>query len=89
MIAASWSFRLADGRTVTGPVIGSGGFVEARGGRRRLTVAIERARAGAPLSIFEPEPGHVRIFPGFSAAGDGAPLDIDLRAAELATMDSK
>jgi hypothetical protein len=84
VIAARWTFRLADGRTVTGPVQGSGGFVAERGGRERLLGAMRRARAGQPLAIYEPAPGHVRIFPAFTVGADGAPLDLDLRTVDFA-----
>jgi hypothetical protein len=81
--AARWAFRLADGSIVVGPVQGCGGVLRWNEGRDRLQLDTERARAGEELSVYEPKPGHVRVYPDYSAAGNGDPVDVDLRTAVL------
>lgn len=78
-----WAFRLADGSVIVGPVQGSGGVIDFEGGRYRLLRAIDRAREGRDLGIYEPAPGHVRVFPRYTPMGNGEPVDIDLRTAVL------
>src|SRR6185503_3454878 len=83
-------FELADGRRVTGPVQGCGGTISAVGGVQRLTVEVTHARTGRRLGVYEPSPGHVRVFPNYSAAGNGDPVDVDLRqvlGVRLSTLD--
>lgn len=63
--------------TVEGVVQGSGGFV------RELVVLLavwDRARAGRPLErVYEPLPGHVKVYPLFRAAENGSAAYVDLR----------
>lgn len=66
-----------DGRDIIGPVRGAGGFVASV---TRLLLAKERAAKGMRLNIYEPNPGHVAVFPDYCAAGDGAPVVVPLSA---------
>ncbi len=81
--AVRWAVRLADGRVVVGPVQGSGGVIGLAAGRERLELAIKRAELGRPTGIYEPIPGHARMFPSYSAFGNGDHVDADLRGAVL------
>lgn len=84
MRASRWTFQIVDGSTVTGPVHGAGGLV-GEAGLYRLQVAVRRAKAGLPLALYEPSPGHVRVYPDYSSAGDREPVDIDLRRVTAVT----
>lgn len=88
-------FRIttADGRTVTGPVQGTGGLVGAAfadGPRAaaapmlaRLRGDVRRAAKGLRLSCYEPKPGHVRVKPDYCAESDGTPIDVSLVGARI------
>lgn len=81
----SYTMRLATGEVLAGvDVHGSGGALrEATDGARRLRKAIERATAGRPMvGIYEPRPGHVRVYRE-SAAGFADERVVDLRGAAL------
>ncbi len=81
MTAHRFKLVLDDGTYVTGPVHGCGGVLDASSGPR-LDTAIARARKGLPTNLYEPKPGHARVYPNYSADGNGEPLDVDLRRAQ-------
>ena len=62
---------------IDGPVQGAGGMV------RDLAVlhrCWDRARAGKPLGrVYESSRGHVKVYPEFSARGNGREVFVDLR----------
>ena len=72
---ARFRLTLANGRTVTGPVQGAGGVVS---DLERMKRAIRLAKEGRDTGLYEPRPGHVDVFPEFSAQGDGPRVAVDL-----------
>jgi hypothetical protein len=74
-MVARFTFLLADGTTVTGPVQGSGGFVSTQA---RLVAQQRLAAAGRELGVYEPAPGCVAVFPAYAAAGNGEPVIVPL-----------
>lgn len=78
-----YTIRQADGLLLHGPIHGCGGLVEGRHGADRIELEIVRATEGDDLGIYEPRPGHARMWPNYSAAGNGEPVDTDLRGAVL------
>lgn len=76
-------FRLADGREITGPVHGNGGIIRGESARARLELQQKRARAGHAITLYEPAPGCVCVYPEYAAAGNGTPVHVDLRTAEI------
>lgn len=84
-----FAIRPAGGRQVIGVVHGNGGVLgsdpaHAAEDLRRLRVAVTRATLGDPLvGLFEPKPGHVRVYPSYSALGDGPAVDVSLVDAEV------
>ncbi len=76
--------KLADGRYVAGPIQGSGGVLT-RQCLPWLLESIDRAQQGEPLGMYEPQPGHVCMFPDYSAEGQGVRLIADLRGAHVIT----
>ncbi len=83
MSAHRFAIKLRDGEVVVGPVQGCGGVVERRGGFGRLRVAIVHAEEGLPTGLYEPRPGWARVYPEYSAQGQGPAIDVDLRGAEV------
>ena len=81
MSDAHYSIRLADGRTVTGPIQGCGGTIPS-GQARRVAIQIERANAGDPLHIYEPAPGCASLR-FYNPNGPDRREVIDLRGATL------
>lgn len=84
MSALCFRVTAADGRTATGPIQGAGGMVECGTigtPLERIQCDARRADNGLRLSIFEPTPGYCRIFPDYSAAGNGEPVDLPLPGA--------
>lgn len=80
----AYTIRLATGELVTGPVHGSGGVVgHGQGNADRIRRAIRRANKGESTGLYEPQPGHARMYPAYSANDSGEPRDVDLRGAEL------
>lgn len=78
----AYTLRLADGRTVTGPIQGCGGVVPA-GQDARIQIQIDRANEGDALHIYEPAPGCASMHtPG------GGRITIDLRGATLIAVRS-
>ena len=73
--ATRFRFTLANGRTVAGPVQGAGGVVS---DLERMKRAIRLAKEGRDTGLYEPHPGHVVVFPEFSAEGDGPRVAVDL-----------
>jgi hypothetical protein len=80
--ATRYAFRTPDGRNFVGPVQGNGGVLTGADGLRRLKIARDRAKEGRELPIYEPQPKHVRVYPGYSAAGAGEPHDVPLVDAD-------
>lgn len=83
MPATHYHIKQRNGISVRGPIHGSGGIVG--GGphnRRRLQLEIDHATQGEPLGIFEPKPGHARMYTDYGPDG-GTPIDVDLRGAVL------
>lgn len=85
--AIRFAIQTADGRRFVGPVHGAGGVL---GGRPHHALARLRADAeratndpGHRLSVYEPAPGHCRIYPDYSAAGNGEPADVPLAGAQV------
>lgn len=78
-----FEFLLADGRVVTGVVHGCGGVLSRPGDLERLQLSIERAKEGDPLAVYEPRPGHVRVYPHYSAYHQGDHIDVGLRGATV------
>lgn len=76
MNTTRFTFTLADSAQITSVVQGCGGLLR---DADRLAVQVRRARAGDALGIYEPLPGHVRLYPHYDARGNGAPIDLDLR----------
>jgi hypothetical protein len=75
--------KQANGIYVRGPVHGCGGLIG--GGSHnfdRLAKQIERANEGDELGIYEPKPGHARMYIDYGRDG-GTPIDVDLRGATL------
>lgn len=72
-----YTLTLADGRTVTGPIHGSGGTIPARQ-HDRVQREIDRANDGDRLGICEPAPGCASMH-----TPSGGRLTIDLRGARL------
>lgn len=70
-------FVLEDGRELVGPVLGAGGFVTEQA---RLERAARLAAKGRPTGLHEPRPGHVAVFPEYSADGNGEPVAVALSA---------
>lgn len=82
--ARRYTIRLATGALVTGPVQGSGGVIgSGEHNLARLQTQTRRANAGEPLGIYEPRPGHVVMYPHYSAHDTGEPVEVDLRGAEV------
>lgn len=84
-MAAQWfTLQLADGSLITGVIHGSGGVVgEGLHNIERIHREIRRATEGHRLGIFEPKPGHARVYPHYSAVDAGESVDVDLRGARL------
>lgn len=82
-------FRITqrDGVLVTGAVRGAGGMVAGRDAHDRVCRASVRATCRQPMrDVFEPEPGFAELYPEYSAAGDGAPVRVDLRHARVEVL---
>lgn len=80
MLAIRFSFRLPDGRIVSGPVQGAGGFIRSL---EYLRAQQQNLRDGYPLPIYEPQPGCVAVYPQFSVMDNGPVEIVDLREAEI------
>ncbi len=83
MITA-YALKLRDGRIVVGAIQGCGGLVG--GGvhnEARIRLAIARANAGKRLDVYEPQAGHVLLYPSATAADAGPSELVDLRGARL------
>ena len=76
-------FKLADGSFVAGAVHGSGGLVAGPQGHDRIERAIRQANKGRDTGLYEPKPGHARVYRDASALSADNPIDIDLRGASL------
>lgn len=82
---------LPDGRTFEGPIQGNGGKLgdgtAYMGDELATGAAIDQIRKvqrlhadGRPTGIYEPQPGHVAIYPDWSGFGDGVPVCIPLES---------
>lgn len=78
MSAQRFTFKLADGRTITGVVQGSGGLVQHL---QRVKFAVAQASRGRDTSFYEPKKGYVRVYPHYSSSSSGAHVDIPLAGA--------
>lgn len=67
------------GRRVVGAVQGNAGLLREPHGLERLRLCVLRAKAGQPLSIYEPSPGHVAVYPRLDAQQNGPFVYVDLR----------
>lgn len=89
MVVVRIRAQTADGRVVIGPVRGRGGMV----GTGSLHAGYQVAAAAAATTIarsvrlatkqrdtglYEPEPGHVAMYPDFCAESDGEPVIVPL-----------
>lgn len=81
MAAQIFRLRLATGEFVTGAVHGSGGQI-ARGAHNtdRLRRAIRLAEAGRDTGIYQPKPGHARVY---LDRDNVTTTDVDLRGAQV------
>jgi len=78
--------RLADGRTVSGAIHGSGGIVAGASRVARVERAIRQANKGRDTGLYEPNPGHARLYRMYSNISRdvaGNEIEIDLRGAEV------
>lgn len=89
MGATVYTLKLATGDIVCGCIHGSGGMVGSGDhNAQRVRVQIERATAGKPLAIYEPERGHCAMYDA-KALRLAYPQwceawrNVDLRGAEL------
>lgn len=62
---------LVEGETIVGPVRGKGGMVQHPAQMQREK---RRAASGKPLSIHEPVPQCVAVYPHYDATADGLPM---------------
>jgi hypothetical protein len=84
-----------------GPIQGNGGMLGFAAAHRpakerdadalETLLAVQRVyqRKGSQSRLYEPEPGHVAVYPRFSATDDGAPVAVPLAGTRftLATED--
>jgi len=63
------------GLDVTGPVQGNGGLVPSLA---RLEQQQRLAADGLSLGVYEPEPGHVCVFPDYSGSDNGRRVHVPL-----------
>lgn len=80
LIAKRFTFTAKDGRSITGVVQGTGGYVQSL---YRLKLAQEWAKAGKSLNIYEPKPGCICVYPEFNAFDNGRRVTVDLREVEI------
>lgn len=76
-----YRFTTSAGAVVVGPVHGSGGMLASQyrhGALERMEITRQRALLRQSLSIYEPEPGHVCVYPKFSHRGNGPAVHVDL-----------
>lgn len=89
MIAVKIRAELADGKVHVGPIMGNGGMIGSstlhvgrelaeRQALYVLRLCQDRVADGRGLPVFEPKPGHVAIYPHFSASTDGERIYIPL-----------
>jgi hypothetical protein len=88
MAIDKFTLKLADGSVVTGAIHGSGGIIRGERGAERIRKSIKLADDGRDLGVYEPRPGHVRMYLNYTAAESGGPIDVDLRQASLLAVES-
>lgn len=71
--------RAVGSPTVTGRVHGNGGMLSGEDGLRKLHFFATTGRFGG----YQPSPGHVRVYPQWSAAGDGLGVDVPIARATI------
>lgn len=80
---------LADGHVFEGPIQGNGGKLgdgtAYLGAERATGAAIDQIRQvqrlhanGRPTGVYEPQPGHVALYPDWNGWGDGPPVAVPL-----------
>lgn len=72
-----------EGMSVAGVVHGSGGVVTHAQDVHRLRADARKAAQGKRLSIYEPKPGHARVFTDYSFKESGPYVDISLIGATI------
>ncbi len=88
MSSVTWfRFSRAGAADVVGPVQGCGGKISGRDALPRLLAAQRAAIDGSPLTIYEPDMGHVRVSPGYCADGDGDDVFIALADWTITVVD--
>lgn len=64
---ARFIFRLENGEIVIGPVQGAGGFAS----KAMMMAAKRQASEDYRMCLYEPQAGHVAVFPEYTYAGNG------------------
>jgi hypothetical protein len=80
------TLRLKNKKVVTGVVQGSGGLIrdlKRRSAEEQVRVLIDRANDGDPLSVYEPKPGHVKLWQGMSVGDNGKGVVVNLKGARV------
>lgn len=81
-----WTIELATGERVTGAIQGCGGLIGTGfHNADRIRGMIINATRGRPTHVFEPTPGHCRMYPNATTRDAGDHVDVDLRGAKLIT----
>lgn len=71
-------YRIEVGKkTYVGAVQGASGPLKGRQGLKRL----QHMAGGGKPTVYEPAPGHVRVFPEYNAAGQGPAIDVHVLGA--------
>lgn len=73
------------GIDVSGPVQGSGGLIKSLA---RLEQQQRLAAKGKPLGVYEPEPGHVCVFPDYTGSEDGRRVNVPIALCEIKLLTS-
>jgi hypothetical protein len=73
------------GFTVVGPVQGSGGLVGGQSEKERAggLAKLRHAANGGAFYGYQPTPGHVRVYPWYSARGNGPIVDVCILDATI------
>jgi hypothetical protein len=86
MIGTIYKITTRDGQTVAGRVQGNGGMLGGDSSRKALGGLNELRQAASgeyPFGGYEPKPGHVRVYPEFSANGNGPSVDVPIVGATV------
>ena len=79
MSVTRYRITFPDGSGVVGAVHGAGGLLDGMPGLKRLWAAARGARHGC----YEPKPGHVLVYPDFSAASNGPEYHTEILGARV------